>query len=260
MLVARDRRAPQWLLFVVLTAWVGVSPAAAQDERPITPAAPRDFLFGRPKADVGIRAGWSFVRGRSDWYDFVRDELTLGRRSFDGVTVGSDVGVWVSDRASVLIGAEVSHRQTPSEYRRLVDNNRNAIEQDTRLVALELTGGLKYALTPRGRHIGALAWIPRRTVPYVAAGGGGVFFSLRQEGDFVDFADSRVFRGQFSSSGWAPLVYVGGGTDIRLSRSLQLTTDVRYRVASARLSRTWEGFDPLDLAGVRVTTGAAWQF
>jgi hypothetical protein len=236
-------------------------PAGAQDvPRPVVPAAPRDFLFSRPAGEVAVRAGWSFAGAGSDWYDFVTDQLTLERGDFSSVTVGGDVGLWLSNRSTLVLGVDVTHTGPRSEYRRLVDNNRLPIEQGTKLLTVETTGGIRYALTERGRAIGRLTWIPRSVVPFVGAGGGAVYYQLQQAGDFVDFADRRVFPATFESQGWAPTVYAGGGVDVRLLRRMLLTADVRYRYGAAELDQTWVDFDALDLSGVRVTLGASWRF
>jgi opacity protein-like surface antigen len=234
--------------------------AAQTGPRPVTPAAPGDFLFGRPQAEVGVRGGWSFARGGSDWYDFVTDQLTLEPRDFDAVTVASDVGIWLPGRFTAIGGVEFTHTQPGSEYRRLVDNNRQPINQTTRLNVVSLTGGVKYALTERGRSIGRLAWIPTRVAPYVGAGAGATFYDLRQTGDFVDFVDRSVFPAVFRSRGWAPTFYVGGGADVRVLRRMQISADFRYRRAEAELNNTWVDFDPLDLSGARMTVGTSWQF
>jgi hypothetical protein len=247
---------------VAVTLLAGLAPnVEAQDgPRPVLPAAPRDFLLGRPRQEVAVRAGWNFAGAGSDWYDFVTDELTLERRDFNTATVGGDVGVWLSNRSTLLIGVDFTNAGPRSEYRRLVDNNRLPIEQGTHLVTVDLTGGVRYALTDRGRAIGRLAWIPRRVVPFVGAGGGATYYRLRQTGDFVDFADRRVFPATFESEGWAPTAYAGGGADVRVLRRMVLTADVRYRFGTAKLDREWVDFDPLDLSGVRTTLGVSWQF
>jgi hypothetical protein len=234
--------------------------SAQEGPRPVLPAAPRDFLFSRPRGEVAVRVGWNVARARSDWYSFVTDQLTLGRRDFDAIDVGADVGVWLGGRSTLIFGVDVTNASAPSEYRRLVDNERQPITQTTRLVGVHSTAGLKYALTSRGRAIGRLVWIPRRVVPYVAAGGGVAFYRLRQSGDFVDFADRSIFPASFESQGWSPAVYVGGGADVQVGRRLQVTGDVRFRHARARLDQTWVDFEPLDLSGIRAMVGVNWPF
>jgi hypothetical protein len=250
---------------VVLLCLVGTvspaRPALAQDgPRPAVPAEPRDVLFGRPRAEVGVRVGWNVARAQSDWYSFVTDQLTLNRRDFDGVAVAADVGVWLRGRSTLLFGVDVTNANAPSEYRRLVDNVRQPISQATHDTGVHTTAGLKYALTSRGRAIGRLTWLPRRVVPYVGAGGGLAYYHLRQSGDFVDFTDRSVFPANFESNGWSPTVYVGGGADVQVGRRLQITGDLRFRHATARLQQTWVDFEPLDLSGLRATVGVGWPF
>jgi opacity protein-like surface antigen len=141
-----------------------------------------------------------------------------------------------------------------------VDNNRQPINQATRLNVFHATGGIKFALVDRGRAIGRLAWIPARVAPYLAAGAGATFYELRQTGDFVDFVDRSVFPGVFESTGWAPTFYVGAGADIRVLRRMLVGVDFRYRRATADLNNTWVDFDPLDLSAAQETVGTSWQF
>ena len=248
-------------LAVAIALQVMPTVAAAQTgPRPITPAAPGDFLFARPRAEVGVRVGWSFNRGGSDWYDFVTDQLTLDQSDFNAFALASDVGVWLTGRFTAVGGVEYTHTNPGSEYRRFVDNNRQPINQSTRLSVVHATGGIKYALLDRGRAIGRLAWIPARVAPYLAAGGGATYYELRQEGDFVDFVDRSVFPALLRSSGWAPTYYVGGGADIRVLRRMLVSADFRYRRATADLNNTWVDFEPLELSGAQVTVGPSWQF
>lgn len=243
---------------VLLTA--PVVAVAQTAPRPVTPAAPGDFLFGRPRAEVGVRVGWSLSRGGSDWYNFVTDQLTLDSGDFNAVAVASDFGWWLPGPFTAVGGVEFTHTNPGSEYRRFVDNNRQPINQATRLNVVHLTGGIKYAVTDRGRAIGRLAWIPSRVSPYLGAGAGAAYYQLQQTGDFVDFQDRSVFPAFFESQGWAPSYYVGGGADVRVLRRMLINADFRYRRASAGLNDTWVDFDPLDLSGAQLTVGTSWQF
>ena len=240
-------------------------PALAQDsaQRAPTPAATRstpDFLFGRPLGSVGVRGSWLFSRGGSDWYTFVTDQLTLNRRDFDAPGVVADVAVALNDRLEAVAGVDFSRAGTESEYRHLVDNNRLPINQHTDLRQANLTGSLKFSLVNRGRGISQFAWIPRTVTPYVGAGGGMVWYRLRQAGDFVDFVDLSVFRDAFESEGWAPTAHVLGGVDLRVARRLYVTFDARYRWAAADLSSQWVAFDPIDLSGLRLSAGVTVPF
>ena len=98
-----------------------------------------------------------------------------------------------SPRLDAVVGFDVARSSTPSEYRNFVDNKFLPIEQTTSLRQINITGSVKFALTPRGQRISQFAWIPRTVTPYVGAGGGLVSYDLKQTGDFVDFQDNHVF-------------------------------------------------------------------
>jgi hypothetical protein len=227
-------------------------PASAQS--PIRRSAP-DFLFEKPHGAVTIRGSWLFSRGQSDWYDFVTDQLTLERQDFNAPGFGLDVSVPLTARLEAQFTFDINQAKTLSEYRDFVDNNRFPIEQETKLREINLGGNLRYNLTGRGREVSRFAWVPRKFVPYVGAGAGALRCDLRQAGDFVDFTDYGVFTDAFLSSGWAPSAQVFGGVDVRVFKRLYVTADGRYLWATHDLGRDWIDFDPIDLAGFRLSGG-----
>jgi len=241
-----------WLpVLLVLTA---TSAASAQDAPP-PPRPTPDFLFGRPDGTLGIRVSWLTGRSGSDWYDFVTDQLTLERKNFNGPGIGTDLGITLTPRVDLMVGFDYNQSTTASEYRRFVDNNRLPIEQTTLMRGANISGGVKFALTERGREIGRLAWVPRTVVPFVGAGGGAMWFQVRQFGDFVDYVDFSVFTDVFESKGWTPSAHVFGGVDVRVLRRAYATFDARYTWASGDLGPDWIDFEPIDLSGFRVSAG-----
>jgi opacity protein-like surface antigen len=247
-----------WLaaLFVATTAAAAAAaPGEGQNSSPQVPLPNPDFLFGRPDGSLAIRGSWVFSRGGSDWYDFVTDQLTINRGSFNTPAIGFELGLAITPRLDILGGVDFNKSTTPSEYRDFVDNNRLPITQTTDLRGLNISGSLRYALVPRGREVGRLAWIPTSVVPYVGAGGGAFWFQLKQRGDFVDFVDLSVFGDVFQASGWTPSAHVFGGTDIQLYRRLFLSLEGRYIWAAGNMGAEWVDFDPIDLSGFRIGTG-----
>jgi hypothetical protein len=242
-----------WLpLILALLATGTASAQSGQDPRP-RPAP--DFLFGRPDGTIGIRGSFVSSRAGSDWYDFVTDQLTLERKDFNSAGFGTDVGITLNSRLDVVIGFDYSQATRNSEYRRYVDNNRLPIEQETLTRNAAISGGLKFALSERGREVGRLAWVPRKVVPFAGAGGGAMWFQVRQNGDFVDYVDLSVFTDVFESKGWAPTAHVFGGVDVRVLRRAYVTFDARYIWASGDLGPDWIDFDPIDLSGFRLSAG-----
>jgi len=247
---------------VVLGVLLGAD-ARAQDDQPApvdTEFGKRDFLFGRPRASLGVRGSWLFARADSDWYSFVSDQLTLGHKDFNAPGFAADFGFAVGRRLDVLGGFDINRSETSSEYRDFVDNNRLPITQTTSLRTIGITGSIKYALIERGLEVSRLAWVPRHIVPYVGAGGGALHYDLEQFGDFIDFTDNQVFGSTFKSSGWSPVAQAFAGVDVRVLKRVYVTIDGRYQWSNATLSSTWVDFDPIDLAGFKLAAGASFVF
>src|SRR5688572_9581638 len=112
----------------LLVLLIAAAPTSARDPpNPICRPAP-DFLLEKPRGTVTLRGSWLFSRGRSDWYDFVTDHLTLNQKDFNAPRFGFDVNVLIPSRLNVQATFDISRSQKLSEYRDFVDNNRLPIE------------------------------------------------------------------------------------------------------------------------------------
>ena len=243
-----------------VTVW-HAGPAAAQSpaddvRRPQVPAPPpSDFMLGRPRAFLSIDTGFLFANTGSDLYDFITDTLTIDRKSFNTSVLGGRFGVAVTPRVEVMLGLDYGKSQAGSEYRNFVDSQLLPITQTTSREEWNVTGSVRVALLPTGRHISRFAWIPRTFTPYIGAGGGAIKYDFQQYGNFVDFQTRRVFADSFISTGWAPSVHALAGADLRVFRKLYLTMEGRYTWSKATLGTDFVDFAPLDLAGVKVSGG-----
>jgi hypothetical protein len=242
-----SRSAPLALLLLAALA----SPARAQNP---------DFLFGKPKGTIAFHSGWFYARAGSDLFSFVQDQLTVDKKDFNAPAIGVDVDVPIKGRLSAVAGFDFTRSSTNSEYRNFVDNNRLPITQSTQLQEVNLSYGLKYSLTPPGREISTHAWIPSTVTPYVGAGAGALWYKFFQTGDFVDFTDFSVFPKTYDSRGWAPSANVFGGVDVKVLKRLYVNGEARYLFSKANLDRTFTGFAPIDLTGMKVTAGLRYMF
>lgn len=240
------------LLAMPMSALAGQEPA---DRPPTRINPPPDFFLGRPKASIAIRGGLTFANAGSNWYDFVTDQLTLDKRDFRTASIGGEVVAMLPIPLDLVLAGDWGGTNQKSEFRYWVDNNRLPIEQTTHVRQSTLTAGLRYAFLGRGRELSSLVWVPRRFVPYVGGGFGGLLYSVKQEGDFVDFVTLAVFSDVLESSGWTTATYLNGGMDLHMTGHLYVTVDARYLWAEKRLSQPWLDFEPLDLTGLRLSTG-----
>lgn len=250
---------------VVMGLLAAAAPAGASDDQqrdqaskaqaPTPSTGAPDFLFGRPRGSVGFRGSWMFARADSDLFDFVQRHLTVDKKDFNTPAYGFDFALALTSRLEVQVGVEASTAAKSSEYRDFVDNRLLPIEQETTLKERNISGSIRYSLLPRGRGVSRYAWVPRTFTPYVGAGAGALWYKFEQSGDFVDFQDLSVFPDYFSSTGYAPSAHVFGGTDIKIYRALFMSVEGRYIWAKGKLGKDFVDFDPIDLAGFRLSTG-----
>jgi len=239
----------------VLLVAVAASPitASAQD-------AGRGFLFGAPTGSFTVRGGWALARAQSDFFAFTTENLTLNRGDFSSPAIEGDLAFRIASRTDVVLSSGLSGINRRSEFRHFIDNDDLPIEQTTKFSRIPITIGVKQYLTSTGRSIGRFAWIPSRVAPYIGAGGGTMFYTFRQEGDFINFQNNDVFPSTYASDGWAATGYGAAGIDYSIGPRLALTTEARYSWSSAQLSRDFSGFGHLDLSGLSTTVGLAVRF
>jgi opacity protein-like surface antigen len=259
-------------LIVSCTALVLLaSPAFAKDQNQSAnssaqsaPSSPPDFLLGRPRVMVGVRGSWFKANAGSDIYDFITDQFTVDKSDFSAGSFTAEMAVNVTSRLDITGGIDFNGMSKPSEDRDeeelLPNGSRIPIEQVTELEQMNLFASAKFSLLPRGRRVSSLAWIPNTFVPYVGAGGGYGKYTMRQNGDFVDFVDHHIFTDTFRSEGWAPIFNVMGGTDIQVMRRLVLSFEARYSWQHADLDSDFVDFDPIDLGGLRFGAGIHFAF
>lgn len=239
----------------VLVACVLAAPTALHAQ-----SSGNGYLFGRPHATFTLRGGFASPTANSDVFSFSSKQLTVGKGDFGSASIGADLGLRISDRVDLQFGVASMGRNVDSEFRDWVDNNDLPIQQRTTFRRTPVTAGLKYFLTSPGRTLSRLAWVPSKFTPYVAAGAGAMWYTFKQEGDFVDFQTLDVFSSNLSSSSWAPMAYGAGGVDYSLSPHLSLTTEARYDYARATMNKSFEGFNRIDLSGLSANVGLTVRF
>lgn len=215
----------------------------------------QDFLFGRPIGWFGLRGSWLMPAANGDLFTFVNDQLTIDKGDFRTAGITAEVGFAIAPRIDGVAGVEAGRQTVHSEYRRFIDNAGLPITQSTSIVQTDISGSVRFALLSPGRAVSQYAFVPRAITPYVGAGGGFFYYSLTQQGDFVDFATLRVFPDTFKSNDWSPSGHVLAGADIRWWRSLFISIEGRYVWAHGDLDRDFIGFDGIKLDGFRLSTG-----
>jgi hypothetical protein len=215
----------------------------------------RGFLFAEPKGSVAVRGGYALATANSDLFSFTAAQLTLDRRDFSSPVVDVDIAVRLAARTDMVLAASYAGMNKGSEFRDLVDQSDAPILQTTTFQRVPLTLGVRQYLTSRGRAIGSFAWIPARFAPYVGVGGGMMWYSFRQSGDFVDFDTNDIFNTTLESSSWTPAATVSAGTEFTVSPGLALSVHGNYLWAKGKPSSDFSSFNRIDLSGLSATAG-----
>ena len=218
------------------------------------------FLFHRPIATLTVRAGYDRPFGGGDVFGEFADRLTLDRGALGSATGSAELAFGVARNVDLAFGAGLASARRSSEFRHFVNEDDSPIRQTTSLRRVPLTASAKVYLTPRGRSVGSLAWIPARFTPFVGAGGGVEYYRLSQEGRFVDESTLKIFASSYGSSGWVPSAHAFAGADLSLSPRLVASTEVRYTGARGAPKGEFTDFDRIDLSGLAVAAGIGVRF
>ena len=219
------------------------------------PSAPSDFLIGAPRAWFSFRGAQLFPRAGGDLFKFVSEQLTVDRGSLRSRGLAADIGIALGPRIDVVTGFDFTTHATSSEYRHFVASNAQPITQTTEQKQTALSIGTRYSPIGRGLSISRFAFIPRRVTPYVGGGATLAYYKFAQRGQFVDANDLSIFTDRFVSNGWTVGPYVNGGADIQLWKRLYVSLDGRYSWLHSELDSDFSGFDGIDLAGFRASSG-----
>jgi hypothetical protein len=227
-------------------------------------SAGNGYLFRTPSGTLAIRGGYTLATSSSQSYTDPLRQTTVGPRSLDPVNLAMDLGFNLTRRVDLILSVDGSTRSTTPEYREWEEDGR-PIEHTSTLDKATIGGSLRFNLKDRGRPISAFAWIPARYVPYVGVGGGMVYYSLRQKGDFVeavgaDQQSANIYTDELESSGWGKSAHLFGGLDYKLTAQWSLLGEARYTRASARLNDDYSDLGRIDLSGMTINFGTTIRF
>lgn len=250
-----DRRTPLPRLVACLS--LAVLPALA----PAALAAQEDFLFRRPAVSLALRGGYAIPQTGNQVFEDITRDLFAEASDFNAFSVGGELAWLATERLDVALSVDHARSETTAEYREWVDLNDNPILQTASFTRTPAMLSVKGYLFERGRSVSRFAWVPTATwSPYAGVGAGLTWYTIRREGDFVDFETLDILPDRFVSEGRAPTAHVLGGAVFNLGRRVALTAEGRYAWASADLDADFRAYESLDLGGFNATAGISLRF
>ncbi len=239
---------PSFVLAFLITL-LSARPAAAQMGQG------NGFLFRVPTLRLELTGGYAQPRAQSDIFDFVTSKLTLNRGDFGAPGIAAAATVRVAPRVVIGLSSSFAGRGANSEYRHFTGEDDLPIKQTTTLQRVTLMAIGRASLIAPGHSVGRYAWIPNRIVPFVGGGAGGVWYKLRQMGEFVDDKTLDIFPDTFESNGWSFGATGFGGADVSLTARVGLTGQAHYLWARAPMNGDFHTFNKIDLSGYDASIG-----
>lgn len=217
---------------------LAVTPAWAQQRRGFYE---RDGAFR-------IHLGDFQPEGDSEYWDDVERDFTGGVDDLENVSFGLDYLLPLNRNFSLMFSGTAYAGDTTQSYRGFVDNFGDRIRHDTTLGIASATVGV--VVHPFGSDA--------PVSPYIGAGGGSYFWSLEEEGDFIDNNDD-VFFATFQDEGVAFGYYYLVGLEAPITRRMSIFGEGRWTQADDELSDDFEGFGDIDLSGRMFLVGLSWN-
>jgi opacity protein-like surface antigen len=217
---------------------LAVTPAWAQQRRGFYE---RDGAFR-------VHLGAFQPEGDSEYWDSVEEDFTGDIDDLENVSFGLDYLLPFNRHFSLMFSGTGYAGDTTQSYRGFVDNFGDRIRHDTTLAIASATVGVVV------HPFGADAAVS----PYIGAGGGSYFWTLEEDGDFIDNNDD-VFFATFEDDGVAFGYYYLVGLEAPITRSMSIFGEARWTQADDDLSDDFESFENIDLSGRTFLVGLSWN-
>jgi len=217
---------------------LAVTPAWAQQRRGFYE---RDGAFR-------VHLGVFQPEGDSEYWDSIENEFTGGVDDLENASFGLDYLLPINRNFSLQFSGTGYAGETTQSYRGFVDNFGDRIRHDTTLAIASATIGV--VVHPFGSDAAVS--------PYIGAGGGSYFWTLEEEGDFIDRNDD-IFFATYEDDGVAFGYYYLVGLEAPITRRMSIFGEGRWTNADDELSDDFEGFGDIDLSGRTFLVGLSWN-
>jgi opacity protein-like surface antigen len=218
------------------------------------PAAGQPFGYRKAydQNQIRLRGGLFTPAGEGAyWSDKERDFSGRAEDFEDGV-FAVDYSRALTPFLSVEAGFTGFEGSQDQRYLDFTDAGGAAIEHRTTVDTSRFDLGVRVHLGPKELPI----------LPYVAAGGALVSYTLTESGEFVDFnpPPPTIFDDTFTAEGEAFGWYAAAGLEANLGATWSLFAEYRHVDVEDDLGGDFSEFGSLDLSGREITAGIGLRF
>jgi hypothetical protein len=225
------------MVVALLALWAGSADAQGNWQ-------PGDFGSWR------FYAGIFEPNGDSRYWDEKFIDFTGSPSDFEDVVFGVDYLWRTSDQGGLLFGLSFYDGRATQAYRDWETSDGRDISHVTELSFGDLTAA--YVLR-----------FGRSSVrPYLGAGGGLLWWRLREEGSFIDFGDPDlpIIFASYQGDAVTWEFFALAGLDFRLGHRWSFFFEGRYRWSEDELNKDFAGFGTIDLSGAQLVGGFSYNF
>ncbi len=236
---------------------------------------------------VSFKVGYFIPRGQSDLWEIELDQMTFNKSNFQNTQFSFAYEYFLAPQISVVLGIDSYSKNKVGNYLDYVGISGQNLGVDTdfafpddyapdfspaHIFSVSITPiQLSIKLTPMGRR--------DKIIPYIGGGVGLYIWTVRMQGDMIDFSDEWFYEdpdiGDVSiypiysidareENKLAIGYHAFGGIMIPFARRITLDAQFKINVAKGKFSDDaasgFEGFDPFDLSGYQVSLGINYWF
>ena len=231
---------------------------------------------------VTFKVGYFIPRAQSDLWDVEFENMDFTKTDFYSTNFGFNYEYFLSREISLALSIDSYSRKKVGVYRDFVGLSfeegdfafPNDFEGDfliSHVFDVSITPiQFSVKLTPAGRK--------GRFIPYIGGGAGIYFWSVRLQGNIIDFDDEWIYEDEDYIVDIYPVegallrednkVKVGfhalGGVMFPIANRISIEAEFKYNFASGELGKDpyegFQGFEPFDLGGYQFSIGLNYWF
>jgi len=227
---------------------------------------------------ISFKVGYFFPQASSDLWEDEFNNMDFTKSNFQDNIFGFTYDYFLSNQLSISMGLDGYSQKKLGTYVEYVSDI-----VDDELFAFDYGPGeaishvFTVSMTPI--HVSLkVAPMGRRgnVIPYVGAGGNLILYTVRLQGQLVDFSDPVEFY-DTNLDDWVigyPVLdtdarvdnkiafgwHAFGGVMVPLGRQISIEGEFKYTSASGDISDTFLGFENFDFSGYQITVGINYWF
>lgn len=231
---------------------------------------------------VTFKMNYVIPKMQSDFWDIEFENMSFLKSNFQNTSFGLAYEFFVSPQLSLVFSFDTYSKTKGAYYNGYVgytlDNEDWAFPDDYQgdfspnhsVYSSVSPLQVSFKFLPLGRRT--------KLIPYLGAGGGLYFWSLRMRGDMIDFNDEYYYEDPdygdvpvypiyqvdaYEGRNFGKVAFGGqvfGGLMYPVANRLTLDLEFKATFAKGKMTQGFEGFEPLDLGSYQISIGINYWF